>query len=76
MVRPDFLAINPSGMDMTQVQWDLTIKQHTEGHLSSDEWMILAMQDIYGFYLAKDKLNEKQKKSLLVELKRRLEILS
>ena len=73
MVRPDFLS---SGMDMTQCEWDLTIKQHTEGHLSSDEWMILALQGIFGFYLSRDKLNEKQKKSLLVELKRRLEILS
>ena len=51
------------------------IKLHTEGHLSSDEWIILALEGRWGFYLSLDKLNEKQKKSLLVELKRRLEIL-
>jgi len=72
VVRPDFAS---AYFDIGQREFDLMIKLHTEGHLSSDEWIILALEGRWGLYLSLDKLNEKQKKSLLVELKRRLEIL-
>ena len=45
--------------------------------ISNDEWLILALEGTdWICRMAKRKLDEKQKKSLLVELKRRLEILS
>ena len=67
---------NESFFDIGKREFDLIIKLQREGNLSSDEWIILALESKRSFYFAENKLNEKQKKSLLVKLKRRLEILS
>jgi len=67
---------NESFYGIGKREFDLIIKLQHEGDLSSDEWIILALESKMSFDFAKDKLNEKQKKSLLVKLKRRLEILS
>jgi len=67
---------NESFFDIGKREFDLIIKLQREGNLSSDEWIIFALESKMSFSFATNKLNEKQKKSLLVKLKRRLEILS
>ena len=60
--------------DLTSKEWNADLKDVDK--ISNDEWLILALEGMWGLVFAKTKLNEKQKKSLIVELKRRLEILS
>ena len=77
MVRPDNISSSrrtfasaSSYFDIGQREIEIWKKLDTEGHLSSDEWIIFALQGRWGFYLSQDKLNEKQKKIIISRIKK------